>query len=155
MKRCSRCGESKPVEEFPVRKVRGARQSWCRPCKNAYDRDWYQRNKQSHIQAVNALKRKRSERKRELVRDAKRVPCADCGVRYPPYVMDFDHGEQEKRGQISQKVELWPVERLEAEIAKCDVVCANCHRERTYGTEGLHPSRRQNLARMSERRAAR
>jgi hypothetical protein len=59
-------------------------------------------------------------------------PCADCGRRYPYYVMDFDH-----RDPSTKLFEIGTCVRrgaavLAAEVAKCDVVCANCHRERTH-----------------------
>lgn len=65
----------------------------------------------------------------------KDVPCMDCGQRFPPYVMDFDH-VGEKRGNIA-KMATSPRKAVLAEIAKCEVVCSNCHRIRTY-------NRRQN-----------
>ena len=57
--------------------------------------------------------------------------CADCGYREHPAALDFDHrpGTTKVR-DIKQGQQLgW--EALKAEIAKCDVVCANCHRIRT------------------------
>jgi hypothetical protein len=70
-----------------------------------------------------------------MIRQAKSVPCADCGLSFPYYVMDFDHRPGEikdfalanvaSQSRISAK-------RIRAEIAKCDVVCANCHRIRTW-----------------------
>jgi len=50
--------------------------------------------------------------------------------------MDFDHVHGEKDGDISQLRWRVGAARLEAEIAKCEVVCANCHRERSYGPGG-------------------
>ena len=59
------------------------------------------------------------------------VPCADCGGRFPPTCMDFDHlPGQVKSFQIMRNIE-FSVDRLLAEIAKCEIVCANCHRIRT------------------------
>jgi hypothetical protein len=70
-----------------------------------------------------------------IVKTAKDQPCADCGIRYPVYVMDFDHVRGEKQSNVASLVGMSASEeRLRAEIAKCDVVCANCHRERTYGS---------------------
>jgi hypothetical protein len=44
--------------------------------------------------------------------------------------MDFDHVRGEKLFGIAVNMNIsW--ERLEAEIAKCEIVCANCHRIRT------------------------
>ena len=55
----------------------------------------------------------------------------DCGIKYPPYVMDFDH-LGDKEFVISKGVSMHSPIKLLKEIAKCDVVCSNCHRLRTY-----------------------
>jgi hypothetical protein len=72
------------------------------------------------------------ERNSQLIKKAKDVPCVDCGERYPPYVMDFDHVRGEKRTRVGNMM-YYSVKALEEEISKCEVVCANCHRERTHG----------------------
>lgn len=61
-------------------------------------------------------------------------PCSDCKIFYPCYVMDYDHRNPADKligvaGLVSRGNK-W--ERIEAEIAKCDLVCANCHRIRTH-----------------------
>jgi hypothetical protein len=68
---------------------------------------------------------------------AKAKPCADCGVQYPPYVMDLDHVRGEKLFVLSKGYNHSPEAQL-AEIEKCDVVCTNCHRERTH-VRRTHP----------------
>lgn len=69
-----------------------------------------------------------------IVNSAKSRPCTDCGVQYPSYVMDLDHIRGEKVMAVGAMVaRSVSYERLRAEIAKCDVVCSNCHRERTHG----------------------
>ncbi len=73
------------------------------------------------------------ERGREFIREQKRKPCADCGVEYPYYVMDFDHRDpNEKSFTIATYGYRVSEVKLLAELAKCDVVCANCHRERSF-----------------------
>lgn len=62
----------------------------------------------------------------------KDIPCKDCGVIYPPYVMDFDHRELDKKIYGVSDMHFYSLEKLETEIEKCDLVCANCHRERTH-----------------------
>lgn len=55
--------------------------------------------------------------------------CVDCGYDAHPAALDFDHVAGEKVAGLSQLVSAsasW--ERIEAELAKCDVRCANCHR---------------------------
>lgn len=59
--------------------------------------------------------------------------CADCGQRFPgrPEVMDFDHVRGEKRGDVASLIKNGARASVLAEIEKCDLVCANCHRTRT------------------------
>jgi len=81
-----------------------------------------------------------TERKRERWRAQARLldrlrarPCADCGDRFPPCAMDFDHRDpQTKRYAVSRMIGRAGIERILEEVAKCDIVCANCHRLRTF-----------------------
>lgn len=80
---------------------------------------------------------------REIVWAKKSKPCADCGGSFPPYVMDYDHRDgSQKISAVSNLLSLRkPIEEIEAEIAKCDLVCANCHRLRTHKRGYLRPGR--------------
>lgn len=92
-------------------------------------RRYYERNPDVY-RAKNDRKRARLRR---MVVVAKCVPCSDCQRRYPFYVMDFDHRDpQLKEALISKLVDRGSLRRLREEMAKCDVVCANCHRKRTH-----------------------
>jgi len=66
----------------------------------------------------------------EWVNELKANPCMDCQGVFPPEAMDFDHVRGEKIAGITQMWS-WDRKRVVAEIAKCELVCANCHRERT------------------------
>jgi ribosomal protein L34E len=60
-------------------------------------------------------------------------PCADCGKQYPSYVMEFDHiGPKRLTLGYSRHLRKLSEEELRIEIAMCDVVCRNCHAERTH-----------------------
>ena len=70
---------------------------------------------------------------REWLIEQKAKPCMDCGVSYPPHVMDLNHREDEEK--LYQPTRLWVMQswkKAGEEVAKCDVVCANHHRERTH-----------------------
>jgi hypothetical protein len=104
---------------------------------NAERRKEYDRNyKQTHKELYRAIRRRRRENLKDHVRKAKEKPCADCGNSYPYYVMDFDHRPgTNKSFEISDflaSVVVSTYGRVDAEIAKCDVVCSNCHRIRTH-----------------------
>ena len=76
------------------------------------------------------VKYTRTVEKRAKIEKIKSVPCLDCGNSYPPEAMDFDHVRGTKKFNISTAhSKSWRV--IEEEIAKCEVVCANCHRVRT------------------------
>jgi hypothetical protein len=78
--------------------------------------------------------RRNYEERKAYVQQAKNVPCADCGESYPFYVMDFDHLE-DKVANINRIRWTKGLDKIKAEIAKCEVVCANCHRIRTYNRQ--------------------
>lgn len=83
--------------------------------------------------ALNERKRDTRKALQEYVKERKNCPCMDCGVSYPHYVMDFDHVRGIKKYTISQIVKNGcSRDMLDEEIDKCDVVCSNCHRERTH-----------------------
>jgi hypothetical protein len=97
-----------------------------------YQRKWYARNKQLQISRVRISRVKRRDRLAEWINQFKRKPCADCGGEFPPYLMDFDHVSGDKLDDIcDMRMRTVSREAIRAEIEKCEVVCANCHRART------------------------
>ena len=57
-------------------------------------------------------------------------PCVDCDE-VDPVVLQFDHVRGDKRFNISDRLHTLRWDRLLVEIAKCEVVCANCHMRRS------------------------
>lgn len=66
------------------------------------------------------------------------IPCADCGNIYEPFNMDWHHVDEksETTARGSSFKWGWPKERILAEIAKCVLLCALCHRRRHYQRGG-------------------
>ncbi len=103
----------------------------------------YQANKEIYKKRAAASSKRQTEKIRSFIRQVKDAPCFDCGTKYPYYVMQFDHRDGAKSFTIGNyskgKISL---DRVVEEISKCDVVCANCHAERTHqrrqssGSEG-------------------
>lgn len=75
----------------------------------------------------------RSDKMREIARFKAAHKCRDCGQKYPHYVLDLDGG---KGFDLSRLLER-PLEEILVELQQVEVVCANCHRQRTY--ERAHP----------------
>ena len=133
MKVCSKCKENKPESDFGF-KEKGKLQPYCRVCNNAHNREYYANNKEKQKATVVARNKKYREELKTWVREIKTSsPCMDCKIFYPWYVMDFDHVGADKEFNISSMIAgSFSVSRIEKEIAKCELVCSNCHRERTF-----------------------
>ena len=91
---------------------------------------WYPKNRNRHIQAVTSLKRKLSLFVSEYKRGSK---CKDCGLsgKDYPQVLEFDHLGDKKFSVGGFSRYILGMDTLKREMAKCDLVCANCHRIRT------------------------
>jgi len=64
-------------------------------------------------------------------------PCVDCGEANI-IVLEFDHIGDDKDFNLSDAARKGvSMKKLNAEIAKCEVRCANCHRRKTYQRSGL------------------
>jgi hypothetical protein len=110
-----------------------------RPSQRPYNVAYYHRNRDLEIERV----RVRQAGMVELLRDLRRVPCLDCRGRFKPYQMDFDHRDPSTKSfnVMAGRAMLMSTRRVLAEVAKCDIVCANCHRIRTRDTEVSRPRR--------------
>lgn len=93
-----------------------------------YLSEHYLANKEKYRISAKIAKQKRID----WVNTQKDKPCADCKKKYPHYVMHFDHLGNKEFG-ISDYKNRYSIKRLQKEINKCEVVCANCHAIRTYG----------------------
>lgn len=126
--KCFRCKQTKPATDFLWRTDRRKRQTVCHECQRRYCREHYRQHKADYL----ARNRRKEALIRQLINDAKARPCLDCGKQYPHYVMDLDHCRGTKRMIVSRAIHTHSLKLARAEIEKCDVVCANCHRERTF-----------------------
>src|SRR2546428_6330689 len=92
-------------------------------------RQWYRQNRAVHLERVTRVNRRVREAIKKYVDAVKRQPCGDRGGRFPPFIMDFDHVRGKKVMEVSRfRSGRLAGARLQAEVEKCEVVCANCHR---------------------------
>lgn len=100
----------------------------------------YAANRQRYIAAARRRKQRIAiERATLLIEILRDRPCADCGE-CDPLVLEFDH-LRDKSFNIAQGLRNHSWQAVLAEIEKCEVVCANCHRRRTARTLGSHARR--------------
>ena len=76
----------------------------------------------------------RSKLRAQIKKLKESQPCMDCGFYYPAPLMEYDHRPGvKKRATVARLVQWqysWKI--IKAEVDKCDLVCANCHRYRTH-----------------------
>lgn len=139
-KKCCWCGKLRTLNKFNERSDRpGQYQSYCKDCYRDYKRKWQEREyadpkrrKARLARNTRAAKARREALAAWMVEYLREHPCVDCGER-DPIVLDFDHVDPTaKKAHVGGLVHaLATKKRIAAEIAKCVVRCANCHRRRT------------------------
>jgi hypothetical protein len=128
---------------------------WTQEDQRLYNVSYYADHRDEEIERV----RVRQAATLEFLRNLRRRPCADCGRSLPPWVMDFDHRDPKTKSfaLAAGHALLKSRDVLIAEIAKCDVVCANCHAIRTYNwikSEDVFSSRAKGISRHLARQTA-
>jgi hypothetical protein len=107
-------------------------QGRCRICNREYQRTWFAKNRSVQAARVKVTTdRVRAENKDRLWAYLITHPCVDCGIA-DPRVLEADHVQGNQRAAISRLIYLganW--EAIAAELDKCEVRCANCHRIKT------------------------
>ena len=123
MRVCFTCKSS--YEEF------GQKRNICRPCKQAYDRD-YHRKRTDEAKALKLVRQKeRVQENREKVWSyLEEHPCETCGES-DPIVLEFDHIDQASKEYNVSEMSTLGWDKIHKEILKCRVLCANCHRRHT------------------------
>lgn len=134
---CTDCGEEKLSTDFyksQLKRVAFGKKARCNKCSAACVRAWRKNNPQRSRELRNRYTQKTKPAKVALLVEAKSLPCVDCGKRYHKESMDLDHRDSaQKKRKVSSMTGTSgsSVESVRAEIGKCDLVCANCHRLRT------------------------
>lgn len=95
----------------------------------AAQRRYYDKNAEAYAERGRIY---RTQMTTEVNRIKEASPCTDCGESYPACVMQFDHTGDDKVLAVSRLLRSkgWPT--VLDEIAKCELVCANCHAVRSW-----------------------
>lgn len=153
LKQCRTCLQQKPLTTFYVENaIRKTTKADCIPCytkltlerrrRNPDKVRAYQKKYDAEVKRPNARQYVWGTRRAGIdswLNALKENPCADCGRTYHPTQMDLDHVRGEKLFNISYgRVISIADDLLLEEIQKCDLVCSNCHRLRTWRRK--HPT---------------
>lgn len=98
-----------------------------------YHKQWYERHKDQYKSSVRERNKNYKHRNREFVRRVKQLfACADCNMRFHYSQMDFDHIDGKEENISRMMNQSYSLEKIKKEIRKCELVCSNCHRLRTW-----------------------
>lgn len=125
---CTKCGEEKDISEFSW-SIRGIkRHSRCKKCHAEEHMDYYERNKEKVMEYKwDRQVRKRDEARAFVMDYLRSHPCQHCGET-DPLVLTFHHVRGTKRMNVAELVNRgYLIEAIQEEIAKCIVLCSNCH----------------------------
>jgi len=104
---------------------------WSKKNKEEYNktrREWYKKNAKKEITRTGKVTKARRKKIRAWVNDFKaKAGCCKCPEN-DPVCLDFHH-LSDKKAAVSSKINNWGMERIQKEINKCIVICANCHRK--------------------------
>jgi hypothetical protein len=140
LKICNFCKEEKSLSEFSKNITRkDGLNIFCRLCYSNYQKEWYQKNKAKHKQAVQIRKKQIAQKHINWIWELKlRAVCMDCGYNNPN-AFQFDHVTGNKRDSISRLLRGGYSDAIiQEELDKCEIVCANCHIIRTAKRGGWY-----------------
>ena len=132
MKKCSKCQSEKPLEQFSFKnKSKNTYQSTCKICSRKAIKGHYNNNRNYYLEKAKTRNRQQRKIIQNYVREYLSThPCIDCGEN-DPIVLEFDH-KSDKIDSVSNLIRhTHSLTRIQKEIAKCEVRCANCHRRKT------------------------
>lgn len=126
------CKQSKPVEDFSVRSAtRDGRQYYCKECGKKHYKKWADRTPETKSRYSDWKKVRRDAVRKSYLEFLKTQICVDCG-NSDYRVLEFDHVADDKFAGVAELINRgrnW--KDVQAEIAKCEVRCCNCHRIQT------------------------
>jgi hypothetical protein len=138
-KLCPGCKYTHPITEFNWKdRERAKRQVRCRSCTRAQLQSHYRRHKRYYVQKALLRNAENKRVQQQLVIEyLASHPCVDCGEA-DVVCLEFDHVRGRKRGDVSRMMGSYTWPTIRAEIEKCDVRCANCHRRKTAKLNGWY-----------------
>lgn len=143
MKTCTHCKVLKSVDGFHKKsKSKDGIQNICKECSSKFSRKYYLSHTESHRHVTKLRGRTIRKAIKDFIDTIKiAYGCQLCGEK-EPCCLDFHHKENKEFNVSQAYTNMISKERLEKEIKKCIILCANCHRKVHAGilsAEGCAP----------------
>lgn len=140
-KTCYKCCKDKSVDNFAIHRKRpDGLQSMCKPCANATRVKHYRESPAEKLRMRITAQETMNRNNEYLLQYLLKHPCIDCGET-DPIVLEFDHRDDKSDNVANMVFRRLGIERLQREIDKCDIRCANCHRRKSHIFRGTYRAR--------------
>lgn len=131
-KRCPKCTINKDRTEFGLRAGTSRLKAYCKACSSAITKKHYETNKAKHLHNVKQRTIKvRKQAQQFIIEYLLTHPCVDCGENNILF-LDFDHLGNKTKGVCDMAKNGYSLDKIKAEINKCQVLCRNCHSFKTH-----------------------
>ena len=126
MKICTVCQIEKPITEFNKNACKkDGLQTLCRTCSKANSKFYYDANPKRHRKNVSRRLHKIIE---WMNNEKSKLSCKECGASHVSFLQFHHLNPKQKEVSVGDAVaQGWSIKRIENEISKCIVLCANCH----------------------------
>lgn len=138
---CPICKVLKPRTEFPKTKFGSmGTGSYCFPCDSAFKATDHIKHKEKRHKSNRSRRATFTNRNRKIIHEHLLAnPCVRCGLT-DIMVLEFDHLGSKLFG-VAADADWAAEEKIRAEIAKCQVLCGNCHFWKTLQQKNAGPFR--------------
>lgn len=129
---CSKCKIEKSISEYGVRRAsKDGLMTMCKECNRVKQRKQYKGNKKYYLDRNREL---RSLNREKYKKTKEGKPCSHCGGIFPQVCMDYDHVDPSTKRMCVAQMMGYSWKDIQKEIDKCELICSNCHRIKTYET---------------------
>ena len=132
MKRCPKCKIPKPRDKFYKNKTtKDGLYGYCKVCHINLTKKWKKENKKLYL----SIRKKRYHKRIKFFSDYKKdlgLKCRKCRENNPACLVFHHRNPSRKSFNIGCSIARYSIKRIIKEIAKCDVLCANCHAKLHY-----------------------
>jgi len=138
-KLCTKCQEEKSLDNFRnYKRSKDGKVNWCKPCFKEHEKNHWHSNPERRLRSRSRNKEAIKHNRQFVFSYLLEHPCELCPEN-DPIVLEFDHLDpSQKLFNISESFahRTKGLDKIKAEIAKCRVLCANCHRRHTAKQQG-------------------
>lgn len=130
-KACVSCNLVKSIDKFSKKCDRIDGHSLrCKVCAGSDNAEYYRSSERARHERYLSVVERRQRNRKFIYNYLLTHECVKCGEKEPA-VLEFDHLRDKSQNISKMTQAAFSIENIQAEINKCQILCANCHRKKT------------------------